>query len=1497
MKFNNIKGKKRFSLIIVPMVFFMIINFGLLSLKISAENSVELEFNNPQTAGISGFRQMWDTPVKLSENGKTELAYGEGVSDKFGTAINAIWNVDKRSGGTIDGALVFDAVHRSLLVKFPGFAEQVAQKIGEGYTIRRVTLELPFKSTELWPENYNTPAGLSFIGESWKNSTPNWHAQAYLLRKPWENSATYGPTYNANVNGIDNWAKYGAQDTQKDRFPNKFGSAECSKREPSGEIDITNALTSNAYGETLAQRLKQVEQNGFIVNKEELYDIALWNGGYEWNVARGPQGILIKTPILRVIMVPAAAQTVDVSGYEFNLTNYRNDVTAKGTGSAKTAVMPTDEQINALIAKFGFSKPANMEDWKWQRLQELNNIKNSNLGFPETKQAYLTWLDQMIGLAPRAWTGHTVNEYLNTYYSFNEALPEPVKDHWKKYFEAWLMPWLKTDQYPKGYSGYSGSQTTIDYYNETQDWRGNASVYRTYVRYMGTMNFNHAGTSAVLLGGAMLNNQMLVDEGRKGLEDFPLKTWSWYDGTTQESIDHYYLAISLKSQKIFADYGPTMYDRLIGKSMLDKSIEELADTYHPMMKRFISPSTRTSVSYLIATQDGLQGILHTLSKKGTYTDKGQTSMAAKNAESVEILGHDFDPGMVVQQTLNGSWAPDWMSDIVDNKQLPQYSIFNYKKWGTYASTPLYKTSYLGNYYGISALDMSVGETIPMMSQWVRDSKEATTFTEIGTMLMRPGINRTEFIDTTYHGSTTSNKNGIIGTQGSQLSNFQYKNKIISLYSPYNKFVSPEGGYKIPTDVTSVQGTVALYNFESNPQWEIYVDDTLVESLPYKVKQGQKITIKDGISYLGIIPLPSTNLGRDEEVVIEDNSAAALTTAQNGVKLREAIRINSYLLKQNTPINNDTADWYKIDKAYGGFVFEMGDEVDSGSFDSFKTRINNSTFSINQNANSNFIDIKYQSGNDKMECGFNPLYPQNADIAQPTNELFSYRTINGQNPYLAQGIERDTSISQQGSTGLLQKNGATLRGESGKMMYLLSNTASNTVVASNPLTEPVLFSLKLQGGKTISANGLCGIANVAYEGNNNKVDIKYGVKPGQVMSLMANAFYLEGFNDNTAVTLNGKPVNKIKLPTLNGQQRFAVQLDPAIAVNKNVIIDTLWSQISDVKISFDSSEVRVGEKLPIKFSCTYRDGTPFNIDNATKIEYISSNSDVLTGDSKFAVGKSVGNATFAVKVTYGAVSVVSNTVDLVVTDAKSKTKLLVKTNVALGKPATMSAEVGWGHGAFKAFDGNLNNYCQSLKRVPYNLDVDLGKVFKISEVVCVEGFNSYFKTYDILVSLDNATWKKVAGTTNGRGKTAVFAIPETEARYVRISGTNDIVNMGAWGALWHEIRVFEKRYVNIDELPPGYTDNNETNGNNGNNGTSSNGGAYVDNNNYAGFGEDKAIGIKNPITKQPVKKMVEKLFPWTTFIFVLIFILGNIILFTGRFLRKRKRALVENAEQV
>ena len=123
------------------------------------------------------------------------------------------------------GAMTVDAVHRAVLLRFPSTAETIKEQIDAGLTIERVQVMLDYDGTEIVPEGY---ISRNKLGEKkWRENPPQWHIVAWALRRPWIADKERGPTFNAYLNGTGYWARYGASDTNKDRFVTRFGPSSC----------------------------------------------------------------------------------------------------------------------------------------------------------------------------------------------------------------------------------------------------------------------------------------------------------------------------------------------------------------------------------------------------------------------------------------------------------------------------------------------------------------------------------------------------------------------------------------------------------------------------------------------------------------------------------------------------------------------------------------------------------------------------------------------------------------------------------------------------------------------------------------------------------------------------------------------------------------------------------------------------------------------------------------------------------------------------------------------------------------------------------------------------------------------------------------------------------------------------------------------------------------------------------------------------------------------
>ena len=159
--------------------------------------------------------------------------------------------------------------------------------------------------------------------------------------------------------------------------------------------------------------------------------------------------------------------------------------------------------------------------------------------------------------------------------------------------------------------------------------------------------------------------------------------------------ERYVNDILLVRQGGLADPGGTA--RLMGQSALAKGTDELVAAYHPRLKRFIAPSSRTSLEYLLAKQAGLQYLLHTLSRVGTLHDVDSVQAKSLLPGLPGVIGEEVPPSRVALQAITKPWAPEWVANLIDEKPLPYRSI---------ASGDGVLTSYLGHNYGLASATQS-----------------------------------------------------------------------------------------------------------------------------------------------------------------------------------------------------------------------------------------------------------------------------------------------------------------------------------------------------------------------------------------------------------------------------------------------------------------------------------------------------------------------------------------------------------------------------------------------------------------------------------------------------------------------------------------------------------------------------------------------------------------------------------------------------------------------
>ena len=1169
-----------------------------------ASAAEQLTIDAPQTMGMSMFRAHWDQPIPLAEGGATGAWNHKDIISKQGRGSYAVWSEEKRKGEP--GALAFDALNRSAVVRFPNAAEKIAALINAGKKIDKVEIVLPFLDEELfpvakqpdWPQSdaydYKSTFGTF---DNWVASRPTWHAIAYALRKPWTADEEVGPTFNAAINGALYWKKYGAQDPNEDRVDKTFGPAEVSYKNPDGRLDVTASLTDPAFGKDLSTRLRNFADNGFLVRKWETYDHRYYTGVYEAPTATGGRAILTKTPQLVVTYSDGGKEKVGVLPPPVDIMALATKVKGTPEGGAPTAVMPSEEQIQKWAVSYA-QKPAWADETQWKRIQELLALRtNEKLPFwsmffmqhllrdytktgyengqsvvieePSDADTYAIWVDTVIGRPTRGWAGFELARQYAEWSAVRELLPEPAKDAFRRYWIDWLRPDRETtkgarrdhknidgtlvhpmaDQLANGKG--TGDMITDSYWLATGDWRGNKSFFRSGFCYdQSTQNFNTTASCGAFVFGNEFGVDKAVVDGSHGVKQWLVNGWIWSGGSGQEHLDHYYYSVTLIGLKTLQNAASTPKDRLLADGLVTKGVEEAIAAWHPNLKRFIAPASRTSLEFLLGTQEGGNFIMNTLSKKGVLTDVGKTSLPG----GIPVIGYDAPPTLVGMLTLPGPWADEDAASMVDDKPLPWEAI--------HSNGALWRRSYLGENYGLAA-QLTGGVRIQAMAQWRRDDKEVTSALDLSTLDIRMGFNETRW---------ANNAPGWIAQPFKQIVT-QGKNRWLAVASPV--------GVSGREDVKSIQYSLGLFDIrETGPTWEIYVAGKKVEQLPATAKQGEPIVIKDGVTYLGIIPLPATDLGRDAEVVIEKGQPQKFD--QYKADVGPAVVINSYIYKKNELFPKD-GDREELRRAFAGYAVEFGDKKEFPSFEAFQKHIAQATVKVDLDEPTRELTATSTSGKDTLELKAVIAPPAGAD----TKKLDEFEpkvtstTWNGAPLFPSAHIMRDTPVTQM-AWNWVEKNGARVDTSlaTGNRLFLQAYPEKGHFTAWNPQGVPTDFQFSLPGGARIVSDGLIGLARLHVDLPGKTVTIDHARDAGLASDPKlgaATAFLLTGFPADVKIRYNDKEIDSPAKVQADGKNWLVVPLDPALPVRTGAEIETIWKLFADTtagKVSADPASLFV-----------------------------------------------------------------------------------------------------------------------------------------------------------------------------------------------------------------------------------------------------------------------------------------------------------------------------------
>jgi hypothetical protein len=385
---------------------------------------------------------------------------------------------------------------------------------------------------------------------------------------------------------------------------------------------------------------------------------------------------------------------------------------------------------------------------------------------------------------------------------------------------------------------------------------------------------------------------------------------------------------------------------------------------------------------------------------------------------------------------------------------------------------------------------------------------------------------------------------------------QHKNKMIVLSSPFPYWNGPNGvgipGSGNAEEIKSLQASAVLFNYQSEPTWKIYVDGRQVTTLPATAKQGQAITIHDGVTYLGILPLKATDLGRDAEVTIERGTTQMFGKAE----VTSALVINNYNFRRGQALAFGKDDFEEIDAAYGGFALELHDAEDFLSFAAFQKYMTEAEVQQSFDKSTHLHSVIYTSGEDVIEVAA-PTVDDAESKGQISAEQF-VRAVNKASPYPADEIKRDTNTSQMGTGGQLEKAGATLIHRPTAPAYLFVEPKSKTFRGMIPTPAGSWFHLELPCGLRLRTDGRVNMFDATVHGDGS-IEIWHALNPRveSVGENFAHVLVIDRAKKRPIITLNGKPFAP-RSNRIEGQDAWLLPLNEKSTPGLQVIESRLQS---------------------------------------------------------------------------------------------------------------------------------------------------------------------------------------------------------------------------------------------------------------------------------------------------------------------------------------------------
>jgi len=998
-------------------------------------------------------------PVEAADAEKVVLTFDKETA----TIINARrWDetfVEWRDAEDAKDPLFFDGIHRFLFLRFPDCAKAIHAQMGKGYEIAKAELVLTWTRQEF----------VRCKGYSWRGWTvkgkpiPKSHVRVSLLRRPWADDPKIGPTWNAYINGAGYWRGGGARDNFADRYPTPLAKAELWNEKRTANADVTAALVSPEFGATSEQRLRQLADCGFRLQKDEL-----WHRGYGNYGGWSPARIWIAKPKL-VVTMRKAGEAMPLADLPpaVDVKALAEQLAVAGGDGAPTTVIPTN--LKELIAQRQERWQA-MPGWMRKRTRELLTLKTYAHDFflhytlfddpaMADRETYLKTIQEILAIPPGYFLGHSHIDPVLVLLDCEPLLPDVVRYHLEKYIESrWQPPYdMKIFHHRVGYWGD-----------------------------MSTLNLQTQGRAESILAGERLGNSDLTIMARRALSLLN-RQMVFSEGTIQERGDSFYLGITLGTLQGITRFSEDPMSRLKAGMGIEKMLLESNCTYHPGLRRRVSTiARRYRMNYLLMAQDVPRAILHTLSKKGVLIHTGEshvygdpeaiaqfdagTRFPRAEWPKLGIPVNYMNPCPPERVALLAPWGREWESNAIDNKPLP-FECKSTFFWRSLIKDPIYFVNYMGHHYALASMHSSLPREWHNQAAWRRDTDDVEHLDDLGILFIWDYMNGKPMNPQKHEDSEGQ------GPKANPVfSILQHKNKMLYAMRPTERtfswpFCRPHGGVK------SIFSRVFIHNFDKKRPAKVFINGKWVESYPAAARHGDRITIHDGVTYLGLIPWAVADLPGMGVVKITREYPRLL--------------LDSYVLETDKPMPDAPATWAKLMDTPAGWTVEMGDVTEYGSFEKFQQHFATAGVKSRVEAKAHTLHATYTSGTDTLAMGMK-MDLDRKGIHYPIEppDVVAYHRVNDKNPYPPAGIDLDSPLGQLGRAARLEKNGAVLETVAGQMAMLRVEPINKITEAVHPFIDPTPLRLTTPEGIVVKAEGPIGCCRITVLSKSRTLEVDY-----------------------------------------------------------------------------------------------------------------------------------------------------------------------------------------------------------------------------------------------------------------------------------------------------------------------------------------------------------------------------------------------------------------------